>query len=83
MANLFHVSTLILQRLTRADTLILPNSGIRAGMLSTRMPSLSGRVNQGQRRFMMGWVTLICGRFHVRARVIVVFSHSKYHSDRR
>ena len=31
--------------LTRADTLILPNSAIRAGMLSTRVPSLSGRVN--------------------------------------
>ena len=30
--------------LTRADTLILPNSAIRAGMLSTRVPSLSGRV---------------------------------------
>ena len=29
--------------LTRADTLILPNSAIRAGMLSTRVPSLSGR----------------------------------------
>ena len=32
--------------LTRADTLILPNSAIRAGMLSTRVPSLSGRVKK-------------------------------------
>ena len=36
--------------LTRADTLILPNSAIRAGWLSTRVPSLSGRVKGGLTR---------------------------------
>ena len=48
-----------IDRLSRADTLILPNSAIRAGMLSTRVPSLSGRVIQHALRCRMEGVAAV------------------------